>query len=337
MLKGIYGVLIGMLLVMLVMYAGLIMGKNKDTKQQTRVENPRYHLQLIVQSTNENFLTNFREGAEKAGEEDGVYVELVTLKQLNVNALKEAVEMGVNAGVDGIALQAADISQTRQIIEAAKKQGIAIMTYENNNYPVSDTPAVGTNSYNLGYYAANMAVEATGGKADVAVIINNEGNDGEEEYKNNIIQGILDSFDAYSTMEIPEDSIYTVDTDMFEAEEIASHIINKADKPDLIICMDEKCTPGIAQIFVDNNLVGDIKIVGYGVTKQTLDYIDHGVIYGIVCPDANEIGYDTVKQLVQSLDGEPISGTVSTGLYTINRDNVRDFLEKWNMNKRADE
>ena len=332
MLKGIYGVLIGMLLIMLVMYVGLFMDKDNDTEQQTKVENPRYHLQVIVQSTNENFLATFQEGAKKAGEENGVYVEIVTLKQLNVNDLKEAVEMGVNAGVDGIALQAADISQTRQIIEDAKKQGIAIMTYENNNYPVSDTPMVGTNSYNLGYYAANMAVEAANGKANVAVIINNEGNDGEEEYKNNIIQGILDSFDAYSTMNISDESIYTVDTDMFEAEEIASHIINSANKPDLIICMDEKCTPGIAQIFVDNNLVGDIKIVGYGVTKQTLDYIDHGVIYGIICPDANEIGYDTVKQLVQSLDGEPISDTISTGLYTIDRKNVREFLDKWNMN-----
>ncbi len=331
MLKGIYGVLIGMLLIMVVMYAGLFFKKDPGGEQQAKVENPRYHLQLVVQGTNENFLSTFQEGAKKAGEEYGAYVEIVTLKQLNVDNLKETVEMGVNAGVDGIALQAADASQTRQIIEDAKKQGIAVITYENSNYPVLETPMVGTNSYNLGYYAAEMAVEATGGKANVAVVINNEGNDGEEEYKNNIIQGILDSFDSYGIMNILEDSIYTVDTDMFEAEEIASHIINNPNKPDVIICMDEKCTPGITQILVDNNLVGDIKMVGYGVTKQTLDYIDHGVIYGIVCPDANEIGYDTVMQLVQSLDGEPISDTVSTGLYTIDRDNVREFMEKWDM------
>jgi ribose transport system substrate-binding protein len=330
MLKGIYEVLIGMLIILLVMYGTLTINSENKTEEKVTVENPEYHLQLIIQNTNENFWTSFKEGAKAAQEELGVYIEFVTLEQMNVENLREAVEIGVNAGVDAIAFQAADSEQTKIIIEEAKEQEVAILTYENDNFIISETPMVGTLSYSLGNYAGNMATQATDGKAKVAVVLNNAGNEGDEEYKNLIIQGILDSFSAYSTMEILDEDIYTIDADMFEAEKVASEIIEKEELPDLIICIDEKCTPGIAQILVDNNLVGDIKLVGYGITSQTLDYIEHGVIYGTVCPNSYEIGYYTVNQLVKTLGGEPISASISTGLYTIDKSNVKQYQDSVN-------
>jgi ribose transport system substrate-binding protein len=326
MIKGIYGVLIGMLIIMLVMYGNLAFNSKNKEQEQTPVENPKYHLQLLIENTNENFWTSFEEGAIAAQADYGVYIELVPLEQMTIEELKETVEMGVNAGVDGIALQAADSEQTKLIIEAAKQQGVSVLTYKNNNFIVSETPVVGTNSYYLGSYAGDMAVDATNGQAEVAVIINNAGNEGIEEYQNNFIQGLLDSFSDYSAMSLSD--IYTIDADMFEAEKVASEIIRNEKKPDLVICIDEKCTPGIAQILVDNNMVGDIKLVGYGITKLTLDYIDHGVIYGIICPDAYEIGYKTVKVLAEMLDGKHISDSITTGLYRIDKSNIKKYLEE---------
>lgn len=330
MLKGIYGILIGMLIILSVMFGKLIISSEHKAEEEVSVVDPKYHLQLIVQNTNGSFWTSFEKGAKAAQEEFGGYIELVPLKQRTVEDLKEAVEMGVNAGVDAIALQALDSEQTQTMIDEAKEQGVAVLTYENVNYTLSETPMVGTNSYNLGSYAGNMALEAAEGQANVAVIINNAGNQGDEEYKNLLIQGILDSFSTYSTMNIS--NIYTIDADMFEAEKVASEIIENAEVPNLIICMDEKCTPGIAQILVDNNMVGDVKLVGYGNQSQTLDYIEHGVIYGTVCPDAYEIGYYTVKQLVQILNGEQVSDSYSTKLYTIDKTNIKKYREKTELN-----
>jgi ribose transport system substrate-binding protein len=327
MLKGIYGVLIGMLIILLVMFGSLFINSKSQTKQEAKVENPEYHIQLIVQDSSENFWTSFREGAKAAEEELGVYVEFVAIKQLDVDSLREAVEVGVNSGVEAIALQAADSEQTQQIINNAKDQGVQIITYENNNYIVADTPMVGTNNYSLGSYAGDMAVEASVGKGNVAVIINSPGTDGAEEYKNLIIQGINNSFGSYGKIETSYLSIYTIDADMFEAEKVTSEILASNNIPDLIICMDEKCTPGIAQILVDKNMVGDIKLVGYGVTTKTLEYIQHGVIYGTVCPDSYEIGYKTVQSLVQMLNGDAVSEAISTGLYTIDKSNVQQYVE----------
>lgn len=329
MLKGIYGVLIGMLIILLVMFGSLFVKQNNQTQQQQTVENPKYHIQVIVQNSDENFWTMFREGAKVAEQELGIYVEFVPLSQLTVDNLREAVEIGVNSGVDGIALQAADSEQTQQIIDNAKKQGVQIITYEDSNYNISDTPMVRTNSYSLGSYVGDMAVEASGGTADVAVVINSSGNNGSEdwaeEYTNNIIQGINNAFGPYGKIELPYSSIYPINTDMFEAEKVTAEILESKNIPDLIICLDEKVTPGIAQILVDRNLVGDIKLVGYGITEQTLEYIQHGVIYGTICPVSYEIGYKTVTSLVQMLDGDTVSEAIDTSLFTIDKSNVLQY------------
>jgi ribose transport system substrate-binding protein len=325
MLKWIFGVLIGLLLILSVMFGRLMVGSELKTEEQITTENPKYHLQLIVQSNDEYFWTFFKEGAIAAEKDFGVYVELVSISQRDIDELRKAVEMGVNAGVDGIALQAADSEQTSKIVEEAKKQGISVVTYENDNYNIPNTPMVGTNSYSLGSIAGDMAVKAMKEHANVAVVINKSGNENDVQFKNTIIQAVKNSFSKYSTINISK--IYTIDADLFEAEKVASSIIEDGGI-NLILCFDERCTPGIAQVLVDNNMVGDIRLIGYGVMPYTLDYIKRGVIYGTVCPNAYEIGYTAVQQMAKSLDGDQISDYVSTKLNTINLENVDMYSQE---------
>ncbi len=320
MLKGIFGTLIGMLLLISVMFGQLMINVDNKTTEKEPVEKPDYHIQIIIPNTDEYFWTLFRKGAKTAEKEFGAYVEFVTVSQRDTKYLQETVEMGVNAGVDAIALQVADSEDTLSIIEAATKQGVVLLTYENDDFIIPNTPMVGSNSYSIGNIAGDMAVEASHGTGNVAVILNDFGEQSDEQYKNLIVQGILESFSRYSTIDI--ENIYTINTDMFEAEKIASSIITDSNNVDLIICLDERSTPGVAQVLVDNNMVGDVKLIGYGVTPQTLDYIDKGVIYGTVCPNAYDIGYYTVKQITSSLKGEQISDYISTNLYTIDKKNL---------------
>lgn len=327
MLKGIFGTLIGMLLLIVVMFGQLMINVDNKTTEKEPVEKPDYHIQIVIQNTDEYFWTLFQEGAKAAEKEFGTYVEFVRVPQRDTKYLQETVEMGANAGVDAIALQAADSEETIAIIEGATKQGIVLLTYENDNVIIPNTPMVGSNSYSIGNMAGDMAVEASGGSANVAVILNDSGEQSDEQYKNLIVQGILESFSQYSTINI--EKIYTINADMFEAEKISSSIISESDKVDMIICLDERSTPGVAQVLVDSNMVGDVKLIGYGVAPQTLDYIDKGVIYGTVCPKAYDIGYYTVKQITSSLKGEQISDYISTDLFSINKNNMFIYEDKF--------
>ncbi|WMJ88666.1 sugar ABC transporter substrate-binding protein [Anaerocolumna sp. MB42-C2] len=323
MIRWIFGMLFGMLLLILVMFGQLLYNTNEDKGNQESVEKPEYHLQIIVQNTDEYFWSFFKEGAKAAEREYGVYVEFVPVSRKDAGVIKEAVEKGINAGVDGIAFQPADTKQTQDILAEAKKQGIGLLTYENDSFNIPNTPMVGSSSYNIGTMAGNMAVNATNGKSNVVVVMNEAGEQGDVLYRNLLIQGIMESFSKYGTINIRD--IFTLNKDMFEAERVTSSIISDVKNVDLIICLDERSTPAVAQVLVDNNMVGDVKIIGYGFMPQTLDYIKRGVIYGTVCPNSYEIGYYTVKQLTQSLKGEQISDYTPTEVYSIDAKNVNQY------------
>lgn len=323
MTRWIFGMLFGMLLFLLIMFGQLMVHTEDGKEIPGSKRNTEKHIQVIIQNTDEYFWTLFKEGAIIAGEEFNVYVEFVTAPQNDTAAITEAVEKGIYAKVDGIALKPADSQQTSEIIEEAKGQGIPVVVYENYSYNITNAPMIGSSSYSIGTMTGSMAVEATGGKSKVAVIINDPGEKGDVLYKNLIIQGISEAFSSYDTMSLT--NIYTLKQDTFETEKVASSIIENLIDVDLIICLDERSTPGVAQVLVDNNKVGDIRIVGYGIMPQTLDYIERDVIYGTVSPNAYDIGYYTVAQLVKLIEGEQISDYKSTELYTIDYENLDEY------------
>ncbi|MDF2951663.1 MAG: sugar transporter substrate-binding protein, partial [Anaerocolumna sp.] len=325
MIRWIFGILAGMLIMISVLFGQLVFNLGHGSDNTEPENKPDYHLQILIQDTDEYFWTLFKEGAKAAEEELGLYVEFVPVSQNNTTTLRSVVEMGTNAGVDGIALQAADSQETIDIINTAKEQGVDIITFENGNYIIPETPMVGSNNYNIGSIAGNMAVSSVSGKGEVVVIINDAGTESDIPYQNLIIQGIIDSFSRYSTINISK--VYTLNKDMFEVEKIVSNLMDDTKQTNLILCLDESSTPGVAQVLVDNNMVGDIKLIGYGVMPQTVDYIKRGVIYGTVVPNSYEIGYQTVKQLTKRIQGEQISDSISTELYTIDSYNVNQYLD----------
>ena len=123
--------------------------------------------------------------------------------------------------------------------------------------------------------------------------------------------------------------VYPVNVEHFEVEKSTNEILDERPDVDLILCTGETSTPGVAQVLLaDANRVGDICVIGYGAMPQTLDYIERGVIYGSVCPDAYQIGYQSVKQLCRMLDGETVSNSLNTSMYTVTADNLEEFREQ---------
>ena len=322
-MRGIFGILSAMLITILVMLSNLFITMNQSDPEQ-EPDNPQsYHIQIITQNTDEHFWTLFQEGARKASKDFNLYAEFVPITPGNPTVLAETIEKAVYSKVDGIALQPADYEKTKAVINMALDSGIPVVNYENDKYLIKEIAAIGSNSYDIGYTAGSMVRPAVKGEANIAVILAAGSNQGDSQYKNMKVQGILDAISSYGKVNISE--IYTLDPGMFEGERLANTILTEHKDINVILCTDEKSTPAVAQVLVDSNKVGDVKVIGYGTMPQTLNYIRKGVIYGTVCPDAYKIGYQTVEQLYNSIKKEAVSDSIYTETFTIDNTNVDQY------------
>lgn len=328
-MKGIFASLLAALVVIGVMLCSLYFtGNVPDTKDTSRT--PRYHVQIITQNTNAHFWTTFKKGASEAGKKLNVYVEFVDVSQNNIDTSAKTLEKAIFSKVNGIAFQAEDVEKTSSLIQLAQQNKMAVLTFENDHYLIPNIPTVGSNSYQIGYQEGQMGIQACGGKGCVAIIVNGAGSQESSQYKNLKLQGIMDALSKSKGIQIQE--VYTLNSGMFETEKLMGTILSKEPKVNLILCTDERSTPGIAQVLVDSNRVGDVSVVGYGAMSQTLNYIKRGVIYGSISPDAYTIGYDCVQQLTNVLDGSNVSNSLNTDLFSINEQNVDRYQVTENEN-----
>lgn len=325
-MKGIFGVLIAMLITVGFMVGSIFTQKDQTEIEQAPAYTPEYHVQIIIQNTDEHFWAQFKDGAIAASKDLEVYTEFVLIPPRNVIALIETIEKAIYSQVDGIAFQPVDYVKTEEATLKALAEGLAVVNYENDKYLIPEVSSVGSNSYDIGYTAGSMIVPAvgSGNPANIVVILDEGSSQGDSQYKNMKIQGLLDATSAYGKVNLIE--VYTLDAGMFEAERLTNSIISKEDDVNVIICVDEKSTPAVAQVLVDRNKVGEIEVIGYGTMSQTLDYIKRGVIYGTVSPKAYEIGYQTVTQMYNNLRRESISDSSYTEQFIIDKSNVEEYI-----------
>lgn len=281
------------------------------------------HIQVIVQDIGENSWQRFREGALSAGEEYNIYVEFVTQSLMTDQELQRILESGAYAQVDGIALKPLNMEQTEEIVEEVKAEGVQIVAYESGNKILQDVPIVGSSYFGSGVMAGEMVMEAAGENARVAVLLNGSEMD-DRQQQNTMIQGLIDGTNGAANFEITE--IITLDSEKFEAENIVQDLLKGDHPPNVIVCMDEKSTPAVAQSLLDNGGVGKVKVIGYGAMPQTLDYIRRGVIYGSVSPDFYETGYKTVELLNSMIQGKQVSDYSNPTLRRVDQSNVERYI-----------
>lgn len=324
-MKYTYSALFLALILLIGMLVNLFASFNNGADKLAPREDPKYHFVIITQDNSDPFWTKFKKGAAKAGAKRNVFVEFINIKYKDVTLTANAVERAILSDVDGIAIQPFDVKSSTDILKKAMDVGIKTITYENDVFYIPELPTVGSNSYEVGFASGEMAAAASGGKANIAVMVNDPGVKDSKQYNNIKFQGLLEAISKYPGMTVKQ--IYTLDTKMFEVDKLTTSILTENPEIDLIVCSDSVNTPGVAQVVIDSGKVGNIKIIGYGAMPQTMSYINDGVMYGTIAADSYSIGYNTVIQLADLCEGKQISEFYNTDIYTFTSDNLHEYRE----------
>jgi ribose transport system substrate-binding protein len=306
-----------------IMSAFLFLIQREDTG--VFISKPRYHFYAIAQNSVDPFWKEVKHGIESAAKEYKVAVEFNAPRFNSPQEELKLLDIAVISKVDGIITHVSGGQDFTEVINRAYKNGIPVVTIENDNKESNRNTFVGTSSFQIGKAAAELMINATGGKANIAVITSDD-MEADVSTQNLKMNGFLSTIKNYSGMKVI--STYTSKMGILSAEEITQSIISGNESINAILTTSSVDTLGSAQLIVDRNKVGSITLVGYGDTEDILRYIRKGIIYGTVMSDPYKMGYESVKTLVDIMEKNNASTFIDTGVKVITLENIDEYEDK---------
>lgn len=297
------------------------------------ISKPRFHFYFIAQNSVDPFWKEVRKGIESAAKEHKVVVEFNAPRFNSPQEELRFLDIAVTSEVDGIITHvsvgsaggSASGSDFTSLINKAAGKGIPVVTIENDDKNSDRNSFVGTNSFQLGKAAAELMIKATGGTANIAVIVSND-LELDSTSQNLKMNGFLSTIKDFPGMKVVK--TYSSKMGILSAEEITQTIIGSEEGINAIFATNSVDTIGSAQLIVDRNKVGSIAIVGYGDTEDILRYISKDIIYGTVMSDPYSMGYESLEALIDIKEQNNVSTFIDTGVKVITKSNVDEYANK---------
>lgn len=314
-----------LILMILIAALSIFLYKLQRIDEPIFAKSPEYHFYMVAQNSVDPFWKEVKMGAMDAAKYYNVAVEFNAPKFNNVQEELQYLDIAMLSKVDGIITHVSSDIEFTNLIDEAYKQGIPVITIENDAKDSKRQSYIGTNSFQLGEEAGKLMIKAAKGKANIAVIVSNDYQI-DTVSQNLKINGFLNAIKDYPDMKVVK--VYTSKLGTLSAEEITQSIVSGNQNIDAIYTTDSVDTIGTAQVIVDFNKVGNIVIIGYGDTPDILRYIDKGIIYGTVMSDPYKMGYESVRSMVEIKDKNNISTFVDTGVNIITKRNLDEYVKR---------
>lgn len=260
---------------------------------------------------------SLRQGIDRAAEEYGVAVEYIVSAFSGSEADADSIYMAVESRVAGIAIFQT-FGHTGQAIAYAKEKGIPVVTMVNDETDSEYDIFVGINDDLFGQYLLE-AVQGVGKRIrNVGLIYNKEINPERSE----AVEAVLRQ--EYDLQVVSRTSSYIFDT----SETMKELTMNSKDL-EVICCVDDNTTQGVAQTVVDWNMVNKLHIVGTGDSENVLSMVEKGIISATIVTDYERIGSKAIETLYDAYrDESGIYEPVDKCLYVVTQETLDTYVKE---------
>lgn len=314
-----------LILLILIFGAIIVLFYSGQDQVKSPIAKPTHHFYFIAQNSVDPFWEEVIKGVEKSAKDNNVVVEFYAPRFNDPKEELKYIDIATISKVDGLITHVSNKISFTDYIDKAYNSKIPVITFENDDSKSKRNAFVGTNNFIIGREAAKLLVEATGGKANIAVISNNDLD--QSSIENNLkMNGFMSILKEYPQMKIIKTYLSQMGT--LSAEEITQTIIDSGNEINAIFTISAADTLGTAQFIVDRNKVGNIVLVGYGSSEEILRYIDREIVYGTVASDPYKMGYESLKALVDIKAGKSVPTFIDTEVKVITKKNLDTFRVK---------
>lgn len=286
-------------------------------------ENPKYHFSLIINTRDDEYWQSFKEGVFEAGKVHNAAIEYNPISGPDsIDKTVEYVNIANKSRVDGIIVNGENSPEYSDAIISAAKSGIYIVVGLAESIDSNRLSYVGNNFYDYGVKAAKLISQASdkGPPINLAVILSDASRSETDKTLMSQSDIMLNGITSVIESEKKINLLCTLykNSDLLGAEDLTRSILTEHTDVDVIFCTNAKDTAAAARVIVERNLVGEVVIVGTGITDEIRYYIKKGIIFGVMDRNGYNAGYKSVEILCGSF-GDSFQSSyvnIATDIYT---------------------
>ncbi len=312
----------------LVMILGLAACAQKDEgkKDEGKVEGDQPYIIMVNALNGHPVYEQQAEAARKAAEDYGVKLEIIgpsmgtaTLSQDYIAAMENAITLKP----DAIICEPFDPAFF-QCVKDATAAGIPTFCTSNGTDDEADyISTIGTDNTQYGITAADMIAEATGGKANLLVVLGNLTTVNQVEQLNGIKDRIAEKYPDMKVVDAVAD-----DNDLAKAVTLFQDNFNTYPEIDTVVMLESTGGPGAAQVAAEMNK--EIRVLDIDAVEETIKNIQNGTEWATLAQNFFKRGYESVRMAYEYLtqDGKVEYGKfVDSSTVLITAENAATYEE----------
>ena len=104
-------------------------------------------------------------------------------------------------------------------------------------------------------------------------------------------------------------------------------MLNEDDRPDILICMDERDTKTVYQLLMDFDLEEEVQIIGSGVSESLVKAVGDGKIAALIDVDTKQAGMLCIDALNYYIENKSVNEYIVVDAMVITKENAKRYLE----------
>lgn len=271
----------------------------------SKTDDDTLNITLINQGSGQPYIAAYKNCFEKAEKDLNIKVNLVD-GGWDANQQANAIQNAISSGADGIVISPVDPSAVCTYVDEALDAGIEVCALttqigtgdaEDPVYPET-VGLVGHIETEVGRTAMDIAAEALDRSGKIAIIEGTPGMSDTEGRK----KGIDEENKEYPDIEVVSRVCgeWVVD----KAYTAMQNISQSNPEVELVICHSDNMAVGAAKALEDADMTDKVKIVGIGGSKDALDLIKKGEIYGTIMYVPETEAYTALEATAKVVRGE---------------------------------
>ena len=281
---------------------------------------------VIPKGTTHEFWKSIHAGAKKAERELNAAGQLVKiiwkgpLKEDDRDEQIKVVENFIGRQVDGMVLAPLDDNALVRPVETAGKANIPVVIIDSGLQSDKYASFVATDNYVGGQMGGKHLGELLGGKGNVLMLRYAVGSASTTKREEGFLDAIKEKYPDIKVLSSDQYAGATRDLAYTASQNLLSRYGNEVNG---VFCPNESVTVSMTKAIRDlGKAGGNVKIVGFDTSVQSLRDLEAGDVQGLVVQNPIRMGYLGVKTLASHISGSKVEKRIDTGVAMVTKENM---------------